>query len=116
MSRISLLGSGFIGDFYTQALHGKRGRDRVQVAYSRTIERANEFCGKWDIPTATTDLEAAIRDDATDTLQFSHDSLADGDYWVRLRVDGVDSVLVDRSTTPPTFVADQTVTVPTPEE
>jgi len=68
MSRISLLGSGFIGDFYTQALHGKRGRDRVQVAYSRTSERANEFCGKWNIPTATTDLEAAIRDEATDTV------------------------------------------------
>ena len=68
MSRISLLGTGLIGNFYTQALHGKRGRDRVHVAYSRTSERAKEFCGKWDIPTATTNLEAAIRDEATDTV------------------------------------------------
>jgi hypothetical protein len=31
---------------------------------------------------------------------------------VRLRVDGVDSLLVDRSTDPPTFDASQSVTVP----
>ena len=32
--RISMLGTGLIGDFYTATLHGQRGRDRVQVVYS----------------------------------------------------------------------------------
>ena len=36
---ISLLGTGLIGDFYTNTLHGQRGRDRVRVVYSRSLER-----------------------------------------------------------------------------
>jgi hypothetical protein len=34
-----------------------------------------------------------------------------GDYWTRLRVDGIDSMLVDRSKTPPVFDPTQKVTV-----
>jgi len=68
MSNISLLGCGLIGEFYTSALHSNRGRDRVRVAYSRTIERANSLCQKWSVPTATTDMEAAIRDESTDAV------------------------------------------------
>jgi hypothetical protein len=30
-------------------------------------------------------------------VSFHFDGLAAGDYWVRLRIDGVDSLLVDRS-------------------
>jgi hypothetical protein len=37
---------------------------------------------------------------------------ASGDYFVRLRVDGVDSLLIDRSVTPPKFKSSQTVTIP----
>jgi hypothetical protein len=47
----------------------------------------------------------------TDTLQFTTVGLAAGDYWVRLRVDGVDSILVDRSQAPPAFDTSQKVTV-----
>lgn len=47
---------------------------------------------------------------STSTLTFSTTGLA-GSYWVRLRVDGVDSLLVNRSTTPPTFDPTQQVTV-----
>ena len=36
--RISMLGTGLIGDFYTMTLHGQRGRDRVGVVYSRSEE------------------------------------------------------------------------------
>ena len=43
MRRITLLGTGLIGMFYTMSLHGRRGRDRVGVAYSRTAERAKAF-------------------------------------------------------------------------
>ena len=33
---ITMLGTGLIGDFYTNTLHGQRGRDRVRVVYSRS--------------------------------------------------------------------------------
>ena len=36
---ITMLGTGLIGDFYTNTLHGQRGRDRVRVVYSRSEER-----------------------------------------------------------------------------
>lgn len=40
----------------------------------------------------------------TGTLTFLAKAVAAGDYWVRLRVDGVDSLLVaDRSASPPVF-------------
>jgi hypothetical protein len=35
-----------------------------------------------------------------------------GSQWVRLTVDGAESVLLDRSTAPPSFDPTQTVTVP----
>jgi predicted dehydrogenase len=68
MHRISLLGCGLIGMFYTMALHGHRGRDRVQVAYSRSAERARAFADKWNIPKHTSSLAEAIRDADTDVV------------------------------------------------
>jgi len=68
MSRITLLGTGLIGSFYTEALHGNRGCDRVQVVYSRSEERVQEFAAKWDVPTATTNMEQAIGDEGTDAV------------------------------------------------
>jgi predicted dehydrogenase len=62
MHRITMLGTGLIGMFYTMALHSHRRRDRVQVAYSRSPERAKKFAADWDIPRHTTNLEEAIRD------------------------------------------------------
>ncbi len=38
-------------------------------------------------------------------LTFSLKDVPSDDYWVRLRVDGVDSLLIERSTTPPQFDA-----------
>ena len=46
----------------------------------------------------------------TDTLTFQVDAVANGEYLVRLRVDGTDSIHFDRSKSPPVFVA-QKVTV-----
>ncbi len=48
----------------------------------------------------------------TDTLTFVGRSIPSGDYFVRLRVDGVDSLLVNRAATPPVFDPDQKVTIP----
>lgn len=65
---ITMLGTGLIGRFYTQTLHDKRSRDRVQVVYSRTEERAETFADEWEIPTWTTDLEEAITHPNTDVV------------------------------------------------
>ncbi len=65
---ITLLGTGLIGDFYTQTLHGQRGRDRVGVAYSRSAERATTFAARWDIAQHTTDLAAAVNHPDTDVV------------------------------------------------
>jgi predicted dehydrogenase len=66
--KISMLGTGLIGDFYTMTLHGQRSRDRVDLVYSRTAERGEAFASRWDIPRSTTSLEEAVTDPATDTV------------------------------------------------
>ena len=44
MQKISMLGSGFIGRFYTDSLHGYRNKDRVVSIYSRREESAKKIC------------------------------------------------------------------------
>jgi predicted dehydrogenase len=68
MHRISMLGTGLIGMFYTMALHRHRGRDRVHVAYSRSADRARAFAAEWGIAKHTTSLDEAIRDPETDVV------------------------------------------------
>ncbi len=65
---ITMLGTGLIGDFYTNTLHGQRSRDHVQVVFSRTAERGAAFSQRWGIPEHTTDLAAAINHAATDVV------------------------------------------------
>jgi hypothetical protein len=48
----------------------------------------------------------------TSTLTFRLGDVAPGAQWVRLTVDGVDSLLVDRTVEPPAFDSSQSVTVP----
>lgn len=66
--RVCLLGAGLIGMFYTMSLHGKRGRDRVSVVYSRTQKSADQFAKQWEIPVATNDMLAAIERDDIDVV------------------------------------------------
>jgi predicted dehydrogenase len=66
--KITMLGTGLIGTFYTMTLHGQRSRDQVTVVYSRTPERAEQFANQWGIPKAVTDLKRAIDDPDTDTV------------------------------------------------
>lgn len=68
MHKITMLGTGLIGMFYTMTLHGGRSRDQVAVVYSRRAERAAEFAQQWNIPRHTTDLAAAINDPETDVV------------------------------------------------
>ncbi|MGE5357508.1 MAG: Gfo/Idh/MocA family protein [Bacteroidales bacterium] len=66
--RITLLGTGLIGRFYTTTLHRQRGTDRVETVCSRREESARAFAGEWQIPTWTTDIAEAINDRQTDTV------------------------------------------------
>ncbi|MFO8007261.1 MAG: Gfo/Idh/MocA family oxidoreductase [Candidatus Brocadiia bacterium] len=68
MHRITMLGTGLIGTFYTMTLNGGRGTDRVHVVYSRTEEHARRFADQWSIPHWTTDLEEAVTHEETDVV------------------------------------------------
>ncbi|MEE9415548.1 MAG: Gfo/Idh/MocA family oxidoreductase [Acidimicrobiales bacterium] len=65
---VTMLGTGLIGDFYTNTLHSQRGRDRVGVVYSRSVERGESFCERWDIPESTTGIAAAVNHPDTDVV------------------------------------------------
>jgi predicted dehydrogenase len=62
MARITMLGTGLIGTFYTQTLHGLRSRDRVVNVYSRSADRARAFAKERAIPRWSDDLAKAVRD------------------------------------------------------
>jgi hypothetical protein len=58
------------------------------------------------------DVDEPTATEKTNTLVFNLRSIPSGDYFLRLRVDGVDSLLVDRSVQPPVFDATQKLRVP----
>lgn len=64
--KLTMLGTGLIGTFYTMTLHSRRGIDRVHTVYSRTEERAKAFAQEHKIPNWTTDMAMAIADSETD--------------------------------------------------
>jgi predicted dehydrogenase len=63
-----MLGTGLIGDFYTMTLHSRRSRDRVEVVYSRSVERGEAFKQRWGVPRATTSVEEAVNDADIDSV------------------------------------------------
>jgi predicted dehydrogenase len=65
---VAVLGTGLIGDFYTMTLHGQRGRDRVQVVYSRSEERGAAFRERWGVPASVTSVEEAVGHPEVDTV------------------------------------------------
>lgn len=58
--KIAMLGSGFIGRFYADSLQGYRSKDKIVTIYSRREESANKFAKDYQVPFATTNMEAAI--------------------------------------------------------
>ncbi|MBR8839565.1 MAG: DUF4255 domain-containing protein [Stigonema ocellatum SAG 48.90 = DSM 106950] len=54
---------------------------------------------------------AQPRTTTTDRLEFRITGVTPGEYFVRSRIDGVDSLLVDRTVTPPIFDQNQKVTI-----
>ena len=73
----------------------------------RLVQRAALLLGDREIPAEP----PAAPTSPTGTLTFIAPSVAAGEYFARLRIDGVDSLLVDRSVTPPVFDQTQKVTV-----
>ena len=60
MKKIAMLGSGFIGRFYAEALQGYRSRDKVVSIYSRREESAKKFAEDYACEHWTTEMEEAI--------------------------------------------------------
>ena len=58
--RIAMLGAGFIGRFYADALQGYRSKDKVVSIYARREESATKFASDYSCAHWTTDMEAAI--------------------------------------------------------
>lgn len=68
MHKITMLGTGLIGNFYTATLHGYRGRDQVQVVCSKNEVEAKNFAEKYGIPRWTTRIAEAVQDPETDLV------------------------------------------------
>lgn len=71
---------------------------------ARPEQRVSLLLGGKDIPAP----ERAV---PVDSISFTTRDVSAGDYFVRLRVEGVDSLLIDRTQTPPVFDTSQRVTV-----
>ncbi len=56
-------------------------------------------------------IVAQLRSTVTDRLEFRAAGVTPGEYFLRLRIDGVDSLLVDRTVTPPVFDRNQKVVI-----
>ncbi len=68
MKKISLLGTGLIGSFYTMSLHAQRRKDTIQNVCSIPEASAGEFAKRWDIPRHTTNIKEAIEDPDTEVV------------------------------------------------
>ena len=62
MKKLSLLGTGLIGAFYTMSLTGQRRPDRIVNVCSAHEDSARKFAEKWNIPKHTTSMKEAIED------------------------------------------------------
>ena len=68
MRKISMLGGGLIGTFYTMTLMGMRSKDTVEIVCTSSEEKAKKFASEWGIPRWTTSIEEAINDPDTDLV------------------------------------------------
>jgi predicted dehydrogenase len=65
--RLGLAGSGFVADFYMDALRDVPGA-HVVANYSRSAERATRFGERYDVPRQYTDLDGLCADDEVDIV------------------------------------------------
>ena len=71
MTRIAMLGSGFIGRFYADSLLGQRSKDQIVSVYSRREESAKKFAGDYNVPHWTINMEEAIARPEVDIVCIS---------------------------------------------
>ncbi len=60
MQKIAMLGSGFIGRFYAESIHGQRSRDRVTAIYARKIANAEKFAKDYGCDFWSDNMEEVI--------------------------------------------------------
>ena len=68
---IAMLGSGFIGRFYAESLHGYRSKDKIVTVYSRRDSSVKSFAEHYKVPFATTNMEEAINRPEVDVVCIS---------------------------------------------
>lgn len=68
MKKISLLGTGLIGTFYTMSLHAHRRKDVIHTVCSVPESSAREFAMKYDIPKYTASIREAVEDIETEVV------------------------------------------------
>ncbi|MBK6392977.1 MAG: Gfo/Idh/MocA family oxidoreductase [Saprospiraceae bacterium] len=61
MQKIGMLGSGFIGRFYAEAIHGQRSKDQVVAIYARREESAQKFATDYGCSIWSTNMEDIIK-------------------------------------------------------
>jgi predicted dehydrogenase len=66
--KIAMLGSGFIGRFYAESLHGQRSRDRIVSIYSRRDESAKKFASDYGCARWTVNMEEAVANPDVDVV------------------------------------------------
>ncbi|RBL91827.1 Gfo/Idh/MocA family protein [Chitinophaga flava] len=66
--KIAMLGSGFIGRFYADSIHGQRSKDRIVSVYSRREESAKKFAADYNTPHWTVEMEEAINHPEVDVV------------------------------------------------
>ncbi len=71
MTRIAMLGSGFIGRFYADSLQGQRSQDRIVFIYSRREESAKKFASDYGCSFWATDMEKAVSHPEVDVVCIS---------------------------------------------
>jgi predicted dehydrogenase len=69
--RIAMLGSGFIGRFYADSLHGQRSRDRIVSIYSRRESSAKKFASDYGCSHWTVNMEESVSHPDVDVVCIS---------------------------------------------
>ncbi len=93
---------------HTMAIDGTNSRMMLRMTCNPVVlqdQRVSLLLGEREIP-------AEPRDRPTGELLFRLGDIQPGKYLVRLRVDGVDSIIVDATTTPPRFDPSQKIIIP----
>lgn len=68
MRKITMLGAGLIGNFYTVTLLGGRSRDQICIVCAESEAEAKVFAEKHGIPRWTADIAKAVNDPETDLV------------------------------------------------